>query len=155
MPKAPLALAPQAAPLAPSPQVSTPAPLAVSPQANEQAERAAPRSQPRMRTTRSEPKSATVNTPAKQGSLSAEMALLQRARRALASDPQAALTLLAQHQREHAAGVFAEEREALAVEALWRSGGAERAKQRFDALLTAYPRSTYRERLTALLARPR
>ena len=51
--------------------------------------------------------------------------------------------------------MFAEEREALAVEALWRAGSDQQAAARLRALLAAYPRSTYRERLTTLLARPR
>ena len=56
------------------------------------------------------------------------------------------------HRRAFPQGVFAEEREALAVEALWRSGQREQAANRLRALLARYPRSSYRERLSALLA---
>jgi hypothetical protein len=80
-----------------------------------------------------------------------EVALLQRARRALVAEPQAALALATQHWREHPAGMFTEEREAIAVEALWRTGDVGRAAARLRAMLLAYPRSTYRERLTTLL----
>ena len=79
---------------------------------------------------------------------------MSRARRALASDPEGALALAVQHQREHPAGAFAEEREAIAVEALWRTGDVGRASKRLRAMLLAYPRSSYRERLTTLIARP-
>jgi hypothetical protein len=81
----------------------------------------------------------------------AEVALLQRARRALASEPAEALGLIAEHGRDYPDGMFREEREALAVEALWRAGQGERATRRLAAMLRRYPRSPYRERLSALL----
>lgn len=132
---------------APAAQVAAPAELLdTRPQTQEpEIERATPRTQTRRRS-----KPATIRVDP-----TAEIVILQSARQTLASDPHATLALVAQHQREHPAGVFTEEREALAVEALWRAGDGEQAADRLRALLARYPRSTYRERLTALLARPR
>jgi len=106
---------------------------------------------PRVRTKPLAAKQAVRSAPLEATDPIAEVALLQRARRALASAPEAALVLAAQHGREHPAGMFSEEREAIAVEALWRTGDVARAVTRLRAMLLAYPRSTYRERLTTLL----
>jgi hypothetical protein len=138
---------PQPAPIAAlsAEQTAPHEPLAQKPEAREQTR------------TRAKPlasKQGFPSAPAKPADLSAEVALLQRARRVLPAEPQAALALAAQHRREHPAGMFAEEREAIAVEALWRTGDVEQATTRLRALLLAYPRSTYRERLTTLLERP-
>ena len=116
------------------------------------AQPAAPR--PRVRSGRGAPGATQPSTQAKRPNPTAEIALLKSARRALASDPLTALGFVEQHLREHPRGVFVEEREALAVEALWRAGDRERADLRLRAMLATYPRSTYRERLTALLAGP-
>jgi len=145
----PPVLAPAVAPAAkPAAQPPSPAgaraPVAVAPEPAGQARREDVRpwrakpSSTRARTVRSDP--------------AAEVALLQRARRVVVADPRASLALVAQHHREFPQGVFAEEREALAVEALQRSGQRERAATRLQALLARYPRSSYRERLSALLA---
>jgi len=79
-----------------------------------------------------------------------EVTLLQRARQTLAREPGAALALLELHQREYPDGAFAEEREALAIEALRRIGLGEQAAQRLLLFNSRYPRSAYRDRLHAL-----
>lgn len=82
----------------------------------------------------------------------AELALLREARGSLRSDPEHALELLALHARHHPRGVFAEEREALAVEALVRAGRSAEARRRADALLAARPGTAHRARIEELLA---
>lgn len=111
----------------------------------------APRRQP-IKPTRASQRTG-ANEPSAVVNPAEEIALLSRARNALTSDPRAALALASQHLREHPAGVFSEEREAIAIEALWRTGDFELASSRLRAMLLAYPRSSYRERLAGLLAR--
>jgi hypothetical protein len=82
----------------------------------------------------------------------AEIALLQQARRALASAPDQALALTQVHARSFPDGVFREEREALAVEALLALGRRAEANARVHALLERYPQSAYRRRIERLLA---
>lgn len=79
-----------------------------------------------------------------------EIELLDAAHGALAAHPARALTYLERHATLYPRGLFAEEREALAIEALIRAGRAERAasrRARFDA---AYPSSPHRARLDEL-----
>lgn len=143
-----------AAPSSVSAPATSPEPMArPEPAAPEEAPRApAPRVQQRPARQASKPSRPATQT--ERTNPTEEIALLKGARRVLMSDPQRSLELVEQHQREHPAGVFAEEREALAVEALWRADERERAAQRLRAMLARYPRSTYRERLTDLLADP-
>ncbi len=72
--------------------------------------------------------------------LEAETALLERARAKLrAGDPDAALRLLAQHQRQYASGLLASERKTTRVKALCKAGRVDEAKRRAgeDARLQA------------------
>ncbi|HMI89914.1 MAG TPA: hypothetical protein VK509_01060 [Polyangiales bacterium] len=127
--------------------VQSPASAATPPSA------VAPQSEPERDPTRPRPRRAKpADVQAVRSDPAAEVALLQRARRAVVGEPRAALALVAEHGRVFPQGMFAEEREALAVEALWRSGLREQAASRLRALLARYPRSSYRERLSALLA---
>ena len=83
----------------------------------------------------------------------AELALLRRALAALPAQPTLALELAEQHAREHVHGVFAQEREAIAIDAslaLQRTAAAEARVRRFLAM---YPRSPHAPRLRALLGR--
>lgn len=80
-----------------------------------------------------------------------ELALLRRALAVLPSRPTLALELAEQHEAEHPHGVFAQEREAIAIDAylaLQRTAAAEARVRRF---LAAYPRSPHAPRMRALL----
>ncbi|WP_394822189.1 outer membrane protein assembly factor BamD [Pendulispora albinea] len=81
---------------------------------------------------------------ARDGALAAERALVETARAALArADANAALTTLQRHARQFPNGVLAEEREALAVQALAKTGDAAAAKSRGERFLQRFPRSLF------------
>lgn len=76
--------------------------------------------------------------------LAAERALVDRARSALsAGQPAAAIDAVDAHAARFPTGRLAEEREALAVQALARSGNTAAAKRRADAFRKAYPNSIF------------
>jgi hypothetical protein len=82
-----------------------------------------------------------------------EVGLLVRARRLLHAQPERALSLTDQHSAAHPRGVFAEEREVLAIEALRQLGRHEQANQRIAKFLAAFPSSAHRRRVEALRGR--
>jgi hypothetical protein len=79
-----------------------------------------------------------------------EADLLRRARRALASEPAAALSLAAEHEAAHPRGALALEREVVAIDALLRLGRTADAEARRAALDARYPNTLYRERIDHL-----
>ena len=81
-----------------------------------------------------------------------EGALLLQARRALASDPAAALALTQEHARRFPAGDLVLEREVLAIEALVGLGRRSDARARLDAFERRFPQSLPIARLERLLA---
>jgi hypothetical protein len=81
-----------------------------------------------------------------------EVALLETAREALARSPAEALRACERHRRLYPEGLFAEEREALAVEALARSGRRTEAVRRFDAFRARFAQSPHRTHLEQILA---
>jgi hypothetical protein len=82
-----------------------------------------------------------------------EPQLIERARKALASDPRRALSLAQEHQRRFPAGALAVERDVIALEALARSGQSTEAARRARAFEAKYPKSIHLPRVRALLAR--
>jgi hypothetical protein len=102
---------------------------------------------PRARGTASRPPPAPLTAP----DPGAELALLTPARQLLAARPQRALELADEHARRFPQGVFAEERAFLRIEALLRLGQAAQAEHEARAFRRLHPRSTYLERLDALL----
>jgi hypothetical protein len=82
-----------------------------------------------------------------------EPALIEKARRALASDPKQALALSREHQRRFPAGVLSAEREVIAIEAAARLGSASDAMARADAFEKRFPQSIHLPRIRALRAR--
>lgn len=76
-----------------------------------------------------------------------EIGLIRKARKQLIPAPRKALQLTEQHLKEFEDGMFVQEREIIAIEALVNIGDMERAKARADALLQAYPRSAYKRRI--------
>jgi len=83
-----------------------------------------------------------------------ELALLMRAKRVLPSDAPAALNLTREHAARFPRGVFREEREVIAIEALARGGQHEQALSRASAFRQAFPRSTHLDRLAVILREP-
>lgn len=83
----------------------------------------------------------------------AEPQLIERARKALSTDPQRALALVQEHQRRFPSGTLGVEREVIALEALARSGRSSEARKRALAFETKYPTSIYLPQVRALRAR--
>jgi hypothetical protein len=84
-----------------------------------------------------------------------ELVLLQRAHSSLERDAAAALVLVEEHERAYAAGVFAQERELLAVEALVALGRKQAAIDRAERFVQNYPESPHGPRMHAFLRRSR
>ena len=82
-----------------------------------------------------------------------EIALIARAQEALASDPAASLALCREHGQRFANGHFAQEREAVAIEALVDLHRTREANERFDAFALRYPTSSHRAHLEDLLSK--
>jgi hypothetical protein len=88
-----------------------------------------------------------------QGASSDEFALLRAARQAVAAQPGRALRLTEEHAQRFPQGMLAQEREAIAIEALAKLGRATQAQARAQTFLKAHPGSPYRPRIDAALAR--
>lgn len=82
-----------------------------------------------------------------------EFRLLAEARKAAASSPARAWTLVQQSEREFPEGMMIEEREALAVEVLVALDRVEDARRRGDRFLAAHPKSPSANRVRELLER--
>lgn len=81
----------------------------------------------------------------------AELALLKRARGLLAATkPEEALTLMDQHAARFPQGMFVQERELLAVEALAQLGRPQETHTRAAAFLRAHPKSVHAARIRAI-----
>jgi hypothetical protein len=83
----------------------------------------------------------------------AETKLLGDAQSALKSDPAAALRACTEHAKRFPGGALAQEREALAIEALVRLGRKEEASKRLARFRTTYPSSGHLRKLEGLLWR--
>jgi TolA-binding protein len=95
------------------------------------------------------------NTKESASQLLRESALLEQGRRVLrAGDTAGAWRTLQQLAAEFPAGQLVQEREALAIELLWRSGRRSEASERIRAFVRAYPNSAHAARLRSLLAEP-
>jgi hypothetical protein len=81
-----------------------------------------------------------------------EPQLIERARRALATDPRRALALAQEHQRRFPAGALGVERDVIMIDALARSGQTTEARRRAQAFETKYPSSIHLPHVRALLA---
>jgi len=79
--------------------------------------------------------------------------LIERARTALGDGRWAdAVAATAEHRRHYQLGLLAEEREAIAIEALWARGSAKEARRRWHRFGKRFPTSSYRHALTQLMA---
>jgi hypothetical protein len=81
----------------------------------------------------------------------AELSILGRARRLLASAPEQSLSLTEEHRSHYPRGAFVEERELLAIEALVKLARTMEARTRGGAFLRAHPGSAHGERVRLLL----
>lgn len=82
-----------------------------------------------------------------------EPQLIERARKALGSDPRRALTLAQEHRRRFPAGALGVERDVIVVEALARSGQQTEARRRALAFEAQYPNSIHLSRVRGVLTR--
>ncbi len=80
-----------------------------------------------------------------------ELALLEEARVALATDPARTLALADAHAKRFARPTFAQERERLAIDALVRQGRIADAEQRAAQFEAKYPDSAHLARVRALV----
>lgn len=80
-----------------------------------------------------------------------EIALLARAHDALGADPARALALCREHEARFSVGHFAQEREAVAIEALVYLGRADEARRRLLEFRRRHPTSSHRVHLESLL----
>lgn len=84
-----------------------------------------------------------------------ELALLRRAQQALDQQPRQTLELTEQHLNLYPNGIFGQEREMLAIEALSKLGKRELARERGRRFLERYPDSAHARRIDNLLERQR
>jgi hypothetical protein len=82
-----------------------------------------------------------------------EIAQLVRIRALLDRDPAAAYRLITQSEREFPRGLLSEERQALGIVALARTGAADQAEQSARQFFQRYPQSPLRERIQTALKR--
>lgn len=90
--------------------------------------------------------SSTAAASSNAASAATELSLLQRARAVLASRPREAFILTQQHREKYPSGMFAQERDALAVEAMMRAGEMGTARSLAERFLRAYPSSPHAHR---------
>ena len=76
--------------------------------------------------------------------------LLERATRALPTNPQAALAIAETHRRSYAGGRLAQEREVIAIRALAKLKRFDAARARAALFLTEHPESPYANDVRAL-----
>jgi hypothetical protein len=84
-----------------------------------------------------------------------ENEMLDRAHRALASNPAETLAIVHKHAAMFPRGRLGAEREILTIEALLRLGRTREARARAESLLQRAPRSIYAERVRSMLDRMR
>ncbi len=104
----------------------------------------------------SAPSASTTNEPrrSRPAPSVSELALVQRAEAALASDPRRALDIAGEHARVFPSGEFLQEREVIAVDALSRLGRKDQSLRRARALVERFPRTPYAARLEMAVGQP-
>ncbi|WP_394832233.1 hypothetical protein LVJ94_37530 [Pendulispora rubella] len=134
--------APEDSPLRPATGTSVPSPAPVAPGLSvPSASIGAPAPSGPARV---EPEARGSAAPENRDKVGAERVLVETARAALArADASGALVVLERHAREFPNGSFAEEREALAIQALAKTGDEAGAKTRGERFRQHYPRSLF------------
>jgi TolA-binding protein len=89
-----------------------------------------------------------------QANQQSEIELLRSARSALASRPREAYQLTEQHRSLYPQGVFTQERDALAVEALLRTGDLKLARELAEVFVKRYPSSPHSHRFRESMQLP-
>ncbi len=80
-----------------------------------------------------------------------EVELLRRARAALAARPREAFAMTEQHREHYPSGVFAQERDAIAIEALLRAGDTDAARSLAKRFVSSHPSSPHAHRFRETL----
>jgi len=93
-----------------------------------------------------------VREPSPEQAEGEEIALLARAHEALPGRPTDSLALCREHEQRFVSGHFAQEREAVAIEALVYLNRKPEAERRFASFLARYPTSSHRGHLEDLFA---
>jgi len=101
-----------------------------------------------------QPATAHASSPAPAASTSPriheELVHMRTLRQLAATDPTAALAMADEGQRRFAAGVFTQEREVIAIEALQRLGQADTARRRATRFLEDHPESPFADKVRLL-----
>jgi hypothetical protein len=84
-------------------------------------------------------------------SMADELGLIRQARDDLSLAPRKALRLMAQHAKQFPNGMFVQEREIVAVEALVNIGDIETARKRASDLIRSFPNTAYKHRIEILI----
>lgn len=103
----------------------------------------------------SAPSAAEVAAPVAPAENATEIELIDRAQRALAQQPAVARQWIDEHARRFPEGTFAQEREAIAIEALVGEGRLLEARSRAAQFRTKFPQSAYLRRIEAVLRNPK
>jgi hypothetical protein len=93
------------------------------------------------------PSGRSLSTPLGVDASASELKLLTHARRVVRSAPHRALALTREHAKHYPSGLFAEEREVVAIDALHALGQHAAAAKRARRFARAYPMSVHRGRL--------
>jgi len=81
-----------------------------------------------------------------------ELMLIGAAERALPGDPARALALVREHERRYPDGLLGQEREVVAVSALWQTGHRDQARQRAERFTAEHAGSTYVARMRQIVS---
>jgi TolA-binding protein len=134
---------PSTTPQAPSTAITAVAPVAVTP-------RSEPTTIELPSTPQPTPRVVTATPPA--GSISLQIAAVDRARSALDSgEPSRARHLVDSYEAEYPSGTFTQEAEVVRIDALVREGNRAEAERVGKRFLAAYPKSPHASRVRALL----
>lgn len=151
---------PQVVASAPRHRVTAPprplAAIAAPPAAIEPTPQVAPPAPPRVTRAKPQPKAALPPPPQAtepHADAEAELKLLGRAQRALDFEPRSALALAEEHAEAYPRGVFVQEREMLAIQALLKLRERRAALARAEEFLNHYPTSPHARHLRPLLER--
>jgi hypothetical protein len=100
-------------------------------------------------------KSSVSSMPSGAGSTAgaSEVDLLRQARAALASRPREAFAITQSHRQQYPQGVFAQERDALAIEALMRAGEMGTARSLAERFVREHPSSPHTHRFNETILR--
>ena len=146
-------------PMSPRVGASTATPLPIAPAASP----AVPAPEPTAETSGSVPRAPAAGAPrlvlgtlpsaeALPGAAAeSELGLLTRARGLVGVSPEAALRVVAEHRARFPHGVFEQEREVLAIEALAKLGRTAEARARASEFTVAFPASAHARRIRVLL----